>query len=171
MTPSADDHRPAPRRALAEALRAARVADGDRILVAGPCAAPDALAVAVAAGIAGRVVALVPDAARRLAAERRRRRLGFAGLSVVDGEPGRIPLPAGAVDTALVLGLGVPEPAVLAELRRVVRPGGRIVLDGGRCVMLPPIRGGGARAGDPSRGLVVDHRPRAVGHRDRLVLA
>lgn len=81
----------------------------------------------------------VTDRARRFASER-----GFTNLQFRNGLAQRIPLPNGVVDAAVnewtgaiwQLGLG---PAMVAEMARVVRPGGRIAVTH-RLVRLPLAR-------------------------------
>ncbi len=62
-------------------------------------------------------------------AQRNVREAGVANVHLLKGEIERIPLPADSVDVVIsncVINLSVDKPAVLAEIGRVLRPGGRI---------------------------------------------
>jgi ubiquinone/menaquinone biosynthesis C-methylase UbiE len=62
-------------------------------------------------------------------ARRNAEEAGTTNVHFLKGEIERIPLPAGSVDVVIsncVINLSVDKPAVLAEMARVVKPGGRI---------------------------------------------
>ncbi len=78
-----------------------------------------------------RLLLLEPDEAMRALLSRRVRQADARCAVVLAGSAGRLPLGDGSVDavvSTLVLCTARPAPAVLAELRRVLRPGGRLHL-------------------------------------------
>jgi SAM-dependent methyltransferase len=110
---------------------------GDRLVQVG-CAHGGRLgAVASKVGLSGQAVAVVPDEA---SAARARKGAASAGI-LVDIEtapPTRLPLADASFDVAIVDDTGgllgsapaVDRAAAIAEVRRVLRPGGRVVLIG-----------------------------------------
>jgi SAM-dependent methyltransferase len=100
---------------------------GDRMLSFGAGDPGLVSALAKVTGLSGRAVAHVasPDEAQQLtsAAE-------AAGVlvEVVESVPTALPFEEGDFDLALVDAVSAPVSAVLPEIRRVLRPGGRVVL-------------------------------------------
>ena len=114
-----------------ELLAMAAPAAGEAVLDVACGAGAVAVAAAAAVGPAGRVLGVDLADAMVLAAGRRARELGFAHARFERMDAERLALPDAAFDVALcALGLMyLPEPAAaLRELKRVLRPGGRVVL-------------------------------------------
>lgn len=122
------------RRARRAGERLLAVAPGERVLEVGSGPGASLAAFARDVGPRGHVVGL--DLAPRMhrVAARRLEELGLAArASLIVGDGARLPLRAGSIDagfTSFALELfDTPElPVVLAELRRVLRPGGRLVV-------------------------------------------
>ena len=88
-----------------------------------------AVEMAAAVGPAGSVLAVDPSTAMNAMA--RRRTAGLAQVRVVEGDALALPCPDASIDVAVSTQVYeyVPDvPAALAELRRVLRPGGRVVV-------------------------------------------
>jgi ubiquinone/menaquinone biosynthesis C-methylase UbiE len=122
------------RRARLTGERLLAVTAGEQVLEVGSGPGASLVALARATGPTGHVVGL--DLAPRMhrAAARRIDASGLAGrVSLVVGDGARLPLRAGSIDaafTSFTLELfDTPElPIVIGELRRVLRPGGRLVV-------------------------------------------
>jgi arsenite methyltransferase len=104
---------------------------GEHVLDVG--AGPGLLAVEMAAevGPAGRVHAVEPSGSMRELARARRRPPGAAHVEVRDGSADALPLPEASVDVAVstqVFEYLSDVPGALAEVHRVLRPGGRLLL-------------------------------------------
>jgi SAM-dependent methyltransferase len=112
-------------------LRFAGLRPGEVVLDAGCGAGLDALLAARRVGPAGRVHAVDMTAAM---VERTRRHAALAGVANVEVHEGlmeALPLADGAVDVVVsngVLNLSTRKSRALAEMHRVLRPGGRLVL-------------------------------------------
>jgi len=112
---------------------------GERILEVGPGVGIYSLPIAAAIAPSGRLDAL--DVQRDMLAvlERRAGRARVTNIVPAEGDAQRLPYPHGSFDAAYVIGvLGeVPDPpAALAQLRRVLRPGGRLVV--GEALVVDP---------------------------------
>lgn len=113
-----------------ELLRAARVAPGDRVLDLAAGTGVVARAAARRIGRRGRVVAMDPSGSllgygRQIAASD----TVTAEIVFQKGDPGSLPFEDEAFDVILyqqALRRPLTEPAILDEIRRVLRPGGRI---------------------------------------------
>jgi ubiquinone/menaquinone biosynthesis C-methylase UbiE len=110
-------------------LAVADLQEGESVLDLGSGAGPDVIRAARQVGAAGIVWGLdMTDEMLALA----RRNVGEAGLAnahFLRGEIEEVPLPAESVDVAIsncVINLSTDKPAVLREIARVLRPGGRI---------------------------------------------
>jgi ubiquinone/menaquinone biosynthesis C-methylase UbiE len=122
------------RRARLTGERLLAVTAGEQVLEVGSGPGASLVALARAAGPTGHVIGL--DLAPRMhrAAARRIDASGLAGrVSLVVGDGAHLPLRAGSIDaafTSFTLELfDTPElPVVIDELRRVLRPGGRLVV-------------------------------------------
>jgi len=118
-----------------EVRRVLDLRPGEHVVDVG--AGPGMLAVEMAAdvGPGGRVHAVEPSGSMRaLAAERARRSAAdgsIAPVEIVAGSAGELPLPDASVDAAVstqVLEYVADVPGALAEVRRVLRPGGRVLV-------------------------------------------
>ena len=119
-------------RARKQGLRLLAARPGERVLEIGPGTGHALAALARSVGPAGQVTG-VDLSARMLSRSRRRAaRAGYAGrIGLIQGDAHRLPLAAGACEAvfmSFVLELiDTPKiPALLAECRRVLRPGGRL---------------------------------------------
>ena len=112
-------------------LRRAALRPGEVVLDLGCGAGIDTLLAAVAVGPTGRVVGLdmtkeMLERARRHAAE-----MGATNVEIVEGLMEAIPLPDASVDVIVsngVLNLSTRKSRALAEMTRVLRPGGRVAI-------------------------------------------
>ena len=128
---------------------------GERILEVGPGVGIYSLPIAAALGPTGRIDALdvQPEMLSTLA--RRTRRAGVTNVVPAEGDAQRLPYPDDTFDAALLIGvLGeIPDQlAALREVRRVLRPGGRLVvgealIGGPDAIRLPVLRDAASRAG------------------------
>lgn len=108
-----------------------RLEPGERVLDLGSGAGTDSLVAAQMVGSEGRVTGIdmtpeMLDKARRAAAEQ-----GAGNVEFVESEAERLPFPSESFDVVIsngVIDLVPDKDAVFAELRRVLRPGGRIQL-------------------------------------------
>jgi len=115
----------------ADAVSAAGLKPGEVVLDLGSGAGPDCFRAAVQVGPQGRVIGvdMTPEMLERAEAERARR-----GLSQVEFRRGLIealPVEDASVDVVIsncVINLSPDKPAVLAEIARVMRPGGRVAV-------------------------------------------
>jgi SAM-dependent methyltransferase len=107
----------------------ANIAEGETVLDLGSGGGIDVLLSARRVGPGGRVYGLdmtdeMLDLARRNAAE-----AGATNVEFLKGHIEAIPLPIATVDLVIsncVINLSVDKPAVMAEMHRVLRPGGRV---------------------------------------------
>lgn len=112
-------------------LRRAGLQPGEVVLDLGCGAGIDTLLAALAVGPRGRAIGLdmtteMLERARRHAAE-----LGAATVEIMEGVMEAIPLPDASVDVIVsngVLNLSTRKSRVLAEMARVLRPGGRVAI-------------------------------------------
>lgn len=133
----ADELAPLPRGAVELALgvghpvRFGRLAPGESVLDLGCGAGIDTLLAALAVGPSGKVIGL--DMTPEMV-ERAREQASLAGAQHVEIRQGvieDIPLPDGSVDVIVsngVLNLSTRKSRVLAEMTRVLRPGGRVAI-------------------------------------------
>lgn len=113
---------------VANHLRHAHIAPGERVLDIGSGGGIDTVIAARRTGPAGEVVALdflpeMLDRTRRAAAE-----AGLGNVTPVEGEMEAIPLPDHSIDVVIsngVVNLSARKDRVMAECARVLRPGGR----------------------------------------------
>jgi SAM-dependent methyltransferase len=104
---------------------------GERLLEVGPGIGVYALPVARALAPEGTLDVLDVQPAMLAEVERRVARAGIANVATTPGNAERLPYPDSAFDAAYLIGvLGeIPDKAAaLRELRRVLRPGGRLVV-------------------------------------------
>ena len=112
---------------------------GERILEVGPGVGIYSLPIAAAITPGGRLDALDVQRDMLGVLERRARKANVGNIVPIEGDAQRLPYPDGCFDAAYLIGvLGeVPDPsAALAELRRVLRPGGRLVV--GEALVVDP---------------------------------
>lgn len=112
-------------------VRHAELKADETVLDLGCGAGIDTLLAAVVVGPAGRVIGLdmTPEMVERTRANAAAS--GLANVEVLQGLIEEIPLPDASVDVVIsngVLNLSTRKSRVLAEARRVLRPGGRIVI-------------------------------------------
>ena len=100
---------------------------GDRLLTCGAGDPGLATAVAKVTGLSGRAVAQAVDADEAARLQATAERAGVL-LEVVQVPVGALPFSEGDFDLALLDAVSTDLPAVLPEVRRVLRPGGRVVL-------------------------------------------
>lgn len=112
-------------------VRHARPRPGETVLDLGSGAGVDAFLASRAVGPTGRVIGVdfTPDMVRRARANAEDG--GYQNVTFHEAPIERVPLPDMSVDVIVsncVINLSVDKPAVLAEARRVMRPGGRFVV-------------------------------------------
>jgi ubiquinone/menaquinone biosynthesis C-methylase UbiE len=119
---------------MEEGLRRLALREGERVLEIGFGTGHAIVAMAKSVGPAGRVYGIDLSEAMRAITEERARREGVIGwVELRQGDAAALPFPDGSLD-AVFLGFTLelfdtPEiPTVLAECRRVLRPGGRIAV-------------------------------------------
>jgi SAM-dependent methyltransferase len=128
---------------------------GEHVLEIGPGVGIYSLPIAAGLRPAGALDALDVQRDMLAALTRRAGRAGVNNIVPAEGDAQRLPYPGGRFDAAYLIGvLGeIPDPAAaLRELRRVLKPGGRLVVgealvvdpDG---VRLPALRAAAERAG------------------------
>jgi arsenite methyltransferase len=108
-------------------LRVADLRPGETVLDLGSGAGLDLLLSARRVGPTGRVVGL--DMTPEMVERARRTTAGAGNVEVLLGRIEQIPLPDASVDVVIsncVVNLSADKPAVLREVARVLRPGGRI---------------------------------------------
>ncbi len=107
----------------------AELREGETVLDLGSGGGIDVLLSAGRVGPDGTVYGLDMTDEMLALARRNAREAGARNVHFLKGEIERIPLPAASVDVVIsncVINLSVDKPAVLAEIARVTRPGGRI---------------------------------------------
>lgn len=114
-----------------EVVRALALRPGEHVVDIG--AGPGFLAVEMAAGLGpdGLVHAVDPSESMRALAGNRTRPPGAAPVEIAPGSAEKLPLPDAGVDVAVstqVLEYVADVPGALAEIHRVLRPGGRVLL-------------------------------------------
>lgn len=105
------------------------IRSGDVVLDVGSGSGTDALIAAGMVGETGRVIALDMTAAMQNKLLRTLAEAGVRNIEVLEGNAEEIPLPDESVDVITsngVLNLVPDKPRAFAELRRVLRPGGRL---------------------------------------------
>ncbi len=103
--------------------------EGDRVLDLGSGGGIDVLLSAQRVGSAGRAFGLDMTDEMLALAQRNAADAGATNVEFLKGRIEAIPLPAGSIDVVIsncVINLSADKPAVLAEMARVLRPGGRI---------------------------------------------
>lgn len=104
---------------------------GERILEIGPGVGIYALPIAAALGSSGTLEALDIQSEMLATLARRARAAGVTNLVATEGDAQRLPYADASFDAAYLVGvLGeVPDPSLaLRELRRILKPGGRLVV-------------------------------------------
>jgi arsenite methyltransferase len=112
-------------------VRHAGLRPGDVVLDVGCGAGLDALIAATRVAVSGRVVGLDMTSAMLDRARRHAAAMGLDNVEWREGLMEALPLPDGAVDVVLcngVLNLSTRKSRALAEMRRVLRRGGRLAL-------------------------------------------
>jgi SAM-dependent methyltransferase len=107
----------------------AELRGGETVLDLGSGGGADVILSARRVGLAGRVYGLDMTDEMLALAQRNVTEAGVANVVLLKGAIEQIPLPAGSVDVVIsncVVNLSTDKPAVLAEIGRVLRPGGRI---------------------------------------------
>jgi SAM-dependent methyltransferase len=107
----------------------AELREGETVLDLGSGGGIDVLLSAKRVGPAGTVYGLDMTDEMLALARRNAAEAGVANVHFLKGEIERIPLPAGSVDVVIsncVINLSTDKAAVLAEIGRVLRPGGRV---------------------------------------------
>src|SRR4026207_241223 len=140
----------------------AELRDGETVLDLGSGGGIDVILSAKRVGPSGTAYGLDMTDEMLALAQRNVREAGVTNVHFLKGVIKQIPLPANAVDVVIsncVINLSVDKPAVLAEIARVLRPGGRIgirdVVAGARLAAAEPPRRGsyvGCIAGALSKG-------------------
>ena len=103
--------------------------EGDRVLDLGSGGGIDVLLSAQRVGPTGRAFGLDMTDEMLALAQRNAADAGATNVEFLKGHMEAIPLPAGSIDVVIsncVINLSADKPAVLAEMARVLRPGGRI---------------------------------------------
>jgi SAM-dependent methyltransferase len=112
-------------------VRHARLRPGDVVLDVGCGAGIDTLLAARAVGPRGRVIGLDMTAAMVERTRQHAAELGLDNVEVLEGLMEAIPLPEASADVVVsngVLNLSTRKSRALAEMLRVLRPGGRLAL-------------------------------------------
>ncbi|HUT09546.1 MAG TPA: methyltransferase domain-containing protein [Thermoguttaceae bacterium] len=102
---------------------------GERVLDLGSGAGLDCLLAARCVGPAGKVVGVDVTEAMVEKARDNARSLGVNNVEFLQADVANLPLDGGSIDVAIsngVLNLCVDKPAVISEVYRVLRPGGRL---------------------------------------------
>ena len=109
----------------------AELAPGERVLDLGCGGGIDVLLAAARVGPAGRAIGLDMTDEMLALAQRNAREMGATNVELLKGTIEAIPLPAESVDVVIsncVINLAADKPAVLGEIARVLRPGGRLAI-------------------------------------------
>jgi arsenite methyltransferase len=107
----------------------AELREGERVLDLGSGGGIDVLLSARRVGASGRAIGLDMTDEMLELARRNAREAGVTNVEFLKGQIEAIPLPAGSVDVVIsncVINLAADKPAVLREIARVLRPGGRM---------------------------------------------
>lgn len=102
---------------------------GDTVLDIGSGSGTDLLLAAITTGPQGRAIGLDMTAAMRAKCLANAERADLSNVEVLDGNAESLPVPDASVDVVTsngVLNLVPNKPAAIAEIRRVLRPGGRV---------------------------------------------
>ncbi len=112
-------------------FRADVIRPGDSVLDVGSGSGTDALIAASLVGPQGEVAGLDLTPAMRERLRENAGRMGLSNVRVLDGNAESVPLPDASMDVVTtngVLNLVPDKPAAVAEIHRVLRPGGRLQL-------------------------------------------